>query len=43
MRPTNEPTMTNAEAMSQWRMRKREEKRLKERKAFIEATMRRKL
>jgi hypothetical protein len=39
--PNNEVGITNAEAVSQWRMRKREEKRLKERKAFIEATMRR--
>jgi hypothetical protein len=41
MRPQIEVVMTKAEAVSQWKLRKREEKRLKERKAFIEAQMRR--
>ena len=33
--------VTNVEAVNQWKLRKREEKKLKERRAFIEATMRR--
>jgi hypothetical protein len=41
LRPSNVEAATNAEAVSQWRLRKREEKKLRERRAFIEATMRR--